>query len=237
MSAAQRDLSSSMGSRNYRYKSASAFGVRAPLPESATPSSNPRPAIKSASSKKLADKEAEEVETKSGAALREPSSKEVNFKEDNQVSASRSRPHTSKKDEQLLSSNVHKDKERAVSSLKSTLKRPHTSFAVMKKSSELDHFNDNTFDLSSRPTTSQQQQNQQDPVKDDRYLSLLNSMNAMYSTVNELNHKDPNKRVDTLIRKNKALYGRIEMEKEKVKNYKLDAKNLQLFEKLMAGVW
>jgi hypothetical protein len=132
------------------------------------------------------------------------------------------------------------ERNKLVSNLKNTLKRPHTSFASLGGSKRADERANVEFDVNDEETVVKPVV---EPVRDQRYLSLLNSMNTMWTSSNKMpaeempTSNDPFRRVDTLIRRNKALYGRIEYEAEQSKVYKIGNENLKLFERLIAGVW
>ena len=165
--------------------------------------------------------------------------KEVNFKNNNEnnktLNKTQTKDNTEDTDTEYYSiektndSKIQIEKTKVLTNInKSTLKRPHTSLAVLNKPFKEEKLNAdsvNRFD-SKKP----------DPVQDDRYLSLLNSMSSMYKPTDEIN-KDPFKRIDNMIKKNRALYGRIEAENEKVKDFKISNQNLKLFEQLISRTW
>jgi hypothetical protein len=131
------------------------------------------------------------------------------------------------------------DADKRNKSSKNALKRPHTSFAALSTTTmrTMPTRQDRAF-VDFDMDDEEKKPKPVEPVKDERYLNLLNSMNSMYKPSDDVpQSKDPFKRVDNLIRRNKALYGRIEYEAEQAKIYKIGTENLKLFERLIAGVW
>ena len=231
----QQTINNQNRNQNFRFKSASAVGIRKPLEITMATSATEKPtnSVGSPVERKTILSAKKKESTQSG----ESDLKEIDFKNNEQLFLSkklisRSDNFDGNKFEHVTFDKETKqpnfDKTKIVANLKNTLKRPHTSLVVLKTregKSQLD-FNKvaekKTFSI--------------EPVKDERFLNLINAMNNMYKSANDLN-KEPFKRVDNLIKKNKALYGRNEFENETVRNYKLDAENLRLFENFIAKIW
>jgi hypothetical protein len=120
-------------------------------------------------------------------------------------------------------------------------RRPHTSLAISKESrlerakSIISHMPERQSLIENMPENYTNVKTA--PTKDDRYLSLINSMNTMYKPGTLEDKENTIRKVDNIIKTNKALYGRIEQENPEsavTKEYKFHHENMKLFEALVA---